>query len=59
VDVEWQHKQSRGRRRFGLFISRPFVLIPESAPTTYMEMSGNTYVYTTMKKNPPLKQQRF
>jgi hypothetical protein len=59
VDAAVKAKGKGLNKQFGLFISRPFVLIPESAPTTYMEMSGNTYVYTTMKKNPPLKQQRF
>lgn len=41
--------------QFGFFINRPFVLIPESAPTEFMEMSGNTYVITKLRKNPPLK----
>lgn len=47
LDTAAKAKGKGLNQQFGLFISRPFVLIPETATTTFMEMSGNTHVYTT------------
>jgi hypothetical protein len=45
--------------QWGFHIDRPFVLISQLPANRYLEMSGNTRLYTTDEVNPPKKAQQF